>query len=102
MPQKINTETGKATLNANGSMSLDNSGYKQTLSPEHVKLVWGGATTLPPSADVMADIESDYCPEEDADDYESAVEACSPSYDGQYWDFGEELHIIPSEAEFAA
>jgi len=25
-----------------------------------------------------------------------------PTWDGEYWDFGEELHIIPSKEEFTS
>ena len=78
--KKVDTETGWANLNPDGSMVLNNSGYKQRLSPEEVHAVWSGKRRLPG---------------------QGLTNTTKARFDGEYWDFGEELHVIPPKEEFA-
>lgn len=89
----IETETGTATLNLNGSMTLDNSGYIQVLSPEQVAAAWNGASKLPLSSEVRAELEAEGISPE-------MMEHSRPFYDGEYWDFGDEQHVIPPKNMF--
>lgn len=95
MKVTIDTETGSATLNTTtGGMFLDNSGYYRLLTKEQVQAAWNGEDKLPHSPEDLAEFESDDLSPEDIAD-------CQTVFDGKYWDFGEELHIIPDEEDFA-
>ncbi len=93
----IETETGDATLFSDGTMDLDNSGYTQELTVEQVKAAWSGKKKLPFSPDFIEEYMED-------NDGEKPPANCEwrPTWDGEYWDFGEELHIIPSKEEFTS
>lgn len=88
----IQTETGTATLNADGSMVLDNSGCIQKLTPSQVKVAWSGKDKpIPYTKEQLEHIA-------DRDGDEVAADAAKyglASWDGEYWNFGEEQHETP-------
>ena len=95
--KKVETETGYAILNEDGTMKLTNSGYVQHITAESVEAAWSGANKLPVSPDIIQEMKDDGL---EGDELEEEMAEYAPSYDGEYWDFGEELHIIPSKKEF--
>lgn len=99
---KTYTETGYAVLYEDGSMKLNNSGYVQHLTPEMVQVAWTPRKRkLPIHPDVAKLMKADM--EEEGlkgRELERAMNEYAPFRAGEYWDFGEELHIIPSKADF--
>ncbi len=96
MSKKLHTETGTAVLNDDGSMRLENSDYIQHLTKEQVQEAWE-TETISMDEDEINDVRGDY------DDEEADVfieQGTAQLGDAGFWDFGEELHVIPSEEEF--
>ncbi len=96
MSKNLHTETGTATLYKDGRIKLVNSGYVQSLTKEQVQEAWE-TETISMVQDEIDDIRGDY-DDEDAD--EIIEHGTAQLTDDGFWDFGEELHIIPSEEEF--
>lgn len=89
----VHTETGTATLKPNGTMLLNNSGYRQLLTKAQVQAAWSGADKLPLSPAYAQEMRDD-------GETETEIAAAGPYWDGDYWDFGDESHIIPDQDEF--
>ena len=88
----LETDTGTATLYADGSMKLNNSGYVQHLDASQVKEAWSG--------DAISYDEEMY--QEVLEDCDGDVRSVGflASWNGDWFDFGEELHTIPSKSDF--
>lgn len=89
----IETETGTATLYDDDVMVVDNGGYTQHLTPEQVKAAWQGDTLLPLTPLSIREMQ------EGGLEIDEMLTKC-PRLDGQYYDFGDEMHVIPSKREF--
>jgi len=94
---KIETDTGYAILNKDGSMELDNSGYGQFLTPKQVQAAWAGKK-IPFDGDMLNDLEADY----EGQELKDILAGGLSTFDGDWWDFGDESHTIPSEDEFTS
>ena len=88
----VETDTGFATLYTDGSMYLNNSDYIQQLEPAQVKAAWKGGP-IPFDAEMYQEVL------EDCDGDEGMVGFLA-SWNGDWFDFGEELHTIPSKSDF--
>jgi hypothetical protein len=93
--KRLRTETGTATLMPDGTMVVNNSGYKQRLTVEQVRAAWSGAERLPLDPETLAELRDEGFSEEDIEDSQA-------TYDDDYgwYDFGEELHVIPDAEDF--
>jgi len=93
--RKIKTDTGSARLYSDGSMKVYNSGFRQDLTPEMVQAAWSGKKVLPHHPKKLAQMKKEQLTAKEIRD-------SRPKYDSQYgdWDFGDELHEIPSKHDF--
>lgn len=98
---KVKTSTGEASFNvADGSMELNNSGYKQKLSKEQVQAAWAGKKVIPMSDDEAKEIEADY---DDPKEAKERIQRGWATYKASHglWDFGDEMHEIPEKEVFS-
>ena len=92
----IATETGWAELKTDDSMTVDNSGYRQYLTPEQVHAAWSDSHVIPYNEDDKEELEMDY----EGKELEEALAHGAARWDGDFWDFGDEQHVIPAKDDF--
>ena len=95
MKHTIRTETGTAVLFPDGSMFLDNAGYIRLLTPEQVKAAWNNEPTLPTSLEDYQNLKESGFTDEEIKNFE-------PFFDGDFWDFGDDIHVIPKLEDFTS
>ena len=88
----VETDTGFATLYTDGSMLLNNSGYTQVLDASQVKASWKGGP-IPFNEEMYQEVLED-C------DGNTDMVGFLASWNGDWFDFGDESHTIPSKSDF--